>query len=171
MPRIRFEKLDALAADTQGPGKLLWNMESAFLVRDDIWDKMYTAFEAYSAEHSSSLRTPQHSNLGLTLIVPDPDGGADLKLGRWLKKQRQHRHDGGMKPDREARLQKLVDANKFKWSSPPTCIQDSHRDPKEDDRRWNYNFELLKAFGVSQVRVIVCVCMRVRVRVTCIGKY
>lgn len=64
LPRIRFEKLDALAADTQGPGKLLWNMESAFLVRDDIWDKMCTAFEEYSAEHSSSLRTPQHSNLG-----------------------------------------------------------------------------------------------------------
>jgi Helicase associated domain len=108
LPRIRFEKLDALAADSQGPGKLLWNMESAFLVRDDIWDKMCTAFEKYSAEHSSSLRTPHHTNLGLTLIVPDPDGGADLKLGRWLKKQRQHRHDGGMKPDREARLQKLV---------------------------------------------------------------
>ena len=69
LPRIRFEKLDALAADTQGPGKLLWNMESAFLVRDDIWDKMCTAFEEYSAEHSSSLRTSQHSNLGMLVLI------------------------------------------------------------------------------------------------------
>ena len=52
-----------------------------------------------------------------------------------------------------------LDANKFKWSSPPPCIQDSRRDPKEDDRRWNNNFELLKAFGVSQVRMCVCVCV------------
>ena len=56
-----------------------------------------------------------------------------------------------------------LDANKFKWSAPPPCIQDPHRDrdrdPKEDDRRWNYNFELLKAFGDSQVRVCVCVCV------------
>ena len=28
---------------------------------------------------------------GMNLTVQDPDGGPDLKLGRWLKKQRQHR--------------------------------------------------------------------------------
>jgi hypothetical protein len=28
---------------------------------------------------------------GMSLTVPDPQGGPDLKLGRWLKKQRQHR--------------------------------------------------------------------------------
>ena len=32
-----------------------------------------------------------------------------IPLGKWLKKQRQHRQDGAIRPDRENKLQALVD--------------------------------------------------------------
>lgn len=68
--------------------------------------------------------------------------------------------DGGMKPEREARLQALVDSGKIKWSAQNTMSRD--RDTAvtcqggvamtvlSEDKKWNKVYDLLKAYGTSQ---------------------
>lgn len=68
--------------------------------------------------------------------------------------------DGGMKVEREARLQVLVDAGKIKWSAQNTALKE--REPNSaaaasasintlsEDKKWNKIYELLHAYGMSQ---------------------
>jgi hypothetical protein len=67
-----------------------------------------------------------------------------------------HTQDGGMKPEREARLQLLVDAGKIKWSAQNTMIRDRETtggpvvQSFTEDKKWNQIYELLRAYGTSQ---------------------
>ena len=65
-----------------------------------------------------------------------------------------------MKPEREARLQALVDSGKIKWSAQNTMSRErdsavaSSCGPAmtvfSEDKKWNKVFDLLKAYGSSQ---------------------
>ena len=69
--------------------------------------------------------------------------------------------DGGMKVEREARLQVLVDAGKIKWSAQNTALKEREQNSTaaaasasintlSEDKKWNKIYELLHAYGMSQ---------------------
>jgi hypothetical protein len=59
-------------------------------------------------------------------------------LGPWLSWQRNYRRKGTLQPDREAKLQKLVDEGKLLWN-----LNDA------DSNVWLDHFNRLLAFGAE----------------------
>ena len=60
-------------------------------------------------------------------------------LGTWLSTQRQLMRKGKLRPDRQLKLQGLIDEGKLQWVMPSIA---SH-----DDEKWIATFNLLKQFG------------------------
>lgn len=66
------------------------------------------------------------------------EDGSIVALGRWLEKQRRSKKLKTLSPDREGKLQLLVDEGKLYWE-----IYDAER----RSRSWQDKFNLLVAYG------------------------
>jgi hypothetical protein len=76
-----------------------------------------------------------------------------VKLGLWLKKQRQQYREGTLKPERLQQLQELVDQGYFKWElSDGRKLKaiESAKDSVKMNRKWLYNFYILHGYGVLE---------------------
>lgn len=95
------------------------------------WGIMFKALLDFGKEKS-------HYNAPINCESVQPDGSV-LMLGTWLSTQRQLMRKNKLRPDRQAKLQTLVDEGKLQWVMPSIA---SH-----DDEKWNATFNLLKKFG------------------------
>ena len=97
------------------------------------WGLMFRALLDYGKEKC-------HYNAPINCESVQQDGTV-LMLGTWLSTQRQLMRKGKLRPDRQKKLQALVDMGKLQWVMPSIA---SH-----DDEKWNATFELLKSFGAN----------------------
>lgn len=75
---------------------------------DEEFDLRYAAVVQYANEHGNTTIPDL-----LSFKLAD---GSDCILGRWCARQKKKQVAGTLRSDREARLQKLVDAGKFSWT-------------------------------------------------------
>lgn len=72
------------------------------------WNRMFELLVGYGEEHG-------HCRVPSNYSVDPEDGNKPLRLGLWLCSQRQAKSKGKLRPDRETRLQALVDEGKLDW--------------------------------------------------------
>jgi hypothetical protein len=85
--------------------------------------RFYEEFKTCNVPHSYKFRD---------------DDGTIVSLGRWLEKQRRSKKLKTLSPDRDAKLQQLVDEGKLYWE-----IYDAER----RSRSWQDKYNLLVAYG------------------------
>lgn len=68
--------------------------------------------------------------------------GTTVKLGIWLSIQRQLMSRGSLRPEREAELQKLVDAGMMQWDPPSRGLNDG--------KKWAHMLDVLMRYGEEQ---------------------
>jgi hypothetical protein len=76
-----------------------------------------------------------------------------VKLGLWLKKQRQQYRESTLKPERLQQLQELVDQGYFKWEltdGRKLKAIESAKDSVKMNRKWLYNYYILHGYGVLE---------------------
>ena len=83
-------------------GLLQWSMPSIASPDEDKWSAMLEALVKYGDAHG-------HCNVPYSCDSTIRDGSV-VKLGAWLRKQREHKKKGTLRPDREQKLQWLVKA-------------------------------------------------------------
>lgn len=88
-------------------GVLSWELPCVFTVNDARWDIHFQALLEFR-------ELIGHCDVGSRVNYQTSDGSV-LKLGRWLKKQRQNHLDGTMKPRRAFKLQVLIDCGYLHW--------------------------------------------------------
>lgn len=110
-------------------GKLVWFTEGAASLEDVRWDRMYNALVQYGAEHNNDCNIPRSYSCTLS-------DGSVANLGEWLHDQRRNKTDAKRKllPERERRLQDLVDEGKLNW----VLVH---------GERWDRMFQLLLKYG------------------------
>lgn len=121
LPRHREEKLSALIE--QG---FKWDVS----YKSEQWDKRYDALLKFYDEFKSCNVPHSYKYID--------ENGEEVGLGRWLEHQRRCKKLKTLLPDRDRRLQLLVDEKKLYW------------DIYEADRRcrqWQENFNLLVSYG------------------------
>jgi len=85
-------------------GKLSWEVDY-----DNIWERQYRALSLWSERHEGDCNVPYIET------VPLKDGTL-LDLGKWLDNQRTQYSKGKLRPDRQKRLQSLVDQQRLRWT-------------------------------------------------------
>ena len=110
-------------------GLLQWSMPSIASPDDEKWSVMYGALLRYGQKYN-------HCNVPYSHDCTLEDG-TTVKLGAWLRKQREQKKKGSLRSDRDARLLALVDANMLRMPS-------SHA---TDDDQWSTMMEALEAYG------------------------
>lgn len=81
-------------------------------------------------------------NIQSRCVVELPNGEEE-NLGDWLRQQRKYHRKGKLQPDREARLQALVNEGKLSWSGSYTSKSEKYKSQK--DKVWDDNFALFDA--------------------------
>jgi hypothetical protein len=76
--------------------------------RDQNWDLQFESLLAYANKH-------KHCNVRTGYTTNDDDK-PHVNLYAWLALQRRHKKQNKLRPDREKKLQSLVDANLLSWS-------------------------------------------------------
>lgn len=77
--------------------------------RDQNWDAQFEALLAYANKHKHcNVRTGYSSN--------NEEEKPNINLYAWLALQRRHKKQNKLRPDREKKLQSLVDAGLLSWS-------------------------------------------------------
>jgi len=109
-------------------GLLCWAMPSIASPDDEKWTIMYNALVEYGQMYKQCNVPYSHDS-----VLED---GSTVKLGAWLRKQREQKKKGSLRPDRDRRLQKLVDANMLRMPSPHAS----------DDDQWFGMFEVLMEY-------------------------
>eukprot|EP01041_Mallomonas_annulata_P003699 gene3699-7359_t len=110
-------------------GMLLWSMPSIASPDDEKWSIMYSALLKYGKTHKN-CNAPYNYDCKL-------DDGTIAKLGAWLRKQRELKKKGYLRPDRFERLQALVDAKLLRMPS-------AHATDSDD--RWMTMMEALEGY-------------------------
>jgi hypothetical protein len=91
-------------------GAFVWILDASMLGRsvgqpdDDLWIEKWNLLKKYADQHGDGNVS---SGFCMTL-----DDGSIAKLGLWLKKQRQMKKSGKLKPYREILMQELVEQGK-----------------------------------------------------------
>lgn len=138
-------------------GLLTWVMldEATGQFDDSKWDAMFEAVLLYGREHDGNCNIP-------VKYVTKLQNGLDVKLGAWLSCQRQLKRgtaDLKLRPDREARLQGLVNEGMLAWDfhSESMMVEEEVEEsvlvvsPEivADDERWDAMFDSLLVYGSS----------------------
>jgi len=112
-------------------GMLCWAMPSIAFPDDEKWTMMYNALVQFGTTYGHCNVPYSHES---TL-----EDGTTAKLGAWLRKQREQKKKGILRPDRNARLQELVDAHMLR-------LPCSHF---TDDSHWMHMLEMLEDYGAK----------------------
>lgn len=83
--------------------------------RDQNWDLQFEALLAYANKH-------KHCNVRTGYTISDEDK-PHVNLYAWLALQRRHKKQNKLRPDREKKLQSLVDAGMLSWSGNETNLR------------------------------------------------
>jgi len=114
LPSYRLRLLQQLVDE----GKLRWYFEkeeleqqgkSNFCVDDEAWDEKFALLLQYGQANGGNCNIPQ------AYVCKGADG-TDIKLGKWLAKQREQQINGKLRLNRLEKLQDLVDAGKLSWT-------------------------------------------------------
>mmetsp|Transcript_36221 Transcript_36221/g.36899 ORF Transcript_36221/g.36899 Transcript_36221/m.36899 type:complete len:390 (-) Transcript_36221:131-1300(-) len=94
-------------------GMLDWELvgseQSSAVISDSKgWDERFQMILDYGESNNGNCNVPSS-------IIRTSSDGVEVKLGKWVSFQRALRKRGRLHPDREARLQALVDQGKFGW--------------------------------------------------------
>lgn len=93
-------------------GLMAWVLDRSLICTDDgKWDTMFEVLIQYGEDHGGNCNVP----FRFTWTLPD---NTKVKLGLWLYHQRQYKKGigGKLRPDREKKLQDLVDVGSLKWN-------------------------------------------------------
>jgi hypothetical protein len=101
---------------------------------EDDWLMMYDFLLCFAEEY-------KHCFVPFNYEFPLGDG-TTVKLGIWLSIQRQLHSRDSLRPDREAELQKLVDAGMMCWDPPNRGLNDG--------RKWAHMLDVLLRYGEEQ---------------------
>lgn len=109
-------------------GLLQWVMPSIASPDDEKWAAVFESLVQFGNQHG-------HCNVpyGRDSTLED---GTNIRLGAWLRKQRELMKTGSLRPDREARLQTLVDKGLLKLPPSQTTAKD----------QWSAAVSLIKSY-------------------------
>eukprot|EP01041_Mallomonas_annulata_P000237 gene237-429_t len=117
--------------DLVDKGLLQWSMPSIASPDDEKWTVMFNALLKYGQKHNH-FNVPYSHDCTL-------EDGSQVKLGAWLRKQREQKKKGNLRPDRDDRLQSLVEAGVLRMPSAHTT----------DDDQWNSMMDALEGYGAK----------------------
>ena len=117
----KFDRLQFLVEK----GLLDWG-EKKLITDEARWDSMWDQLQEY-------VRAFGHANIPERYIVASEDG--DIKLGRWLDRQRGHIKQGKMRSDRLPKFQELMERG--------LLIKDT---VEEDERKWIAYYDTLVSY-------------------------
>lgn len=94
-------------------GKFKWVLDTAAAPDNTKWLRMFEALLQYGQEHDGNCNVPQSHSV----LLHD---GTLANVGEWLHSQRQNKKGKrkdcrGLRADREAKLQELVDQGRLSW--------------------------------------------------------
>mmetsp|Transcript_32226 Transcript_32226/g.32851 ORF Transcript_32226/g.32851 Transcript_32226/m.32851 type:complete len:509 (-) Transcript_32226:88-1614(-) len=126
---LRQDRLDMLQSLVD-QDKLVWEMDCLLAAKEEeSWNLKYELLLRYAEENGGEC------NVKGSYICRLYDG-TEVKLGGWLSEQRAHKRRGTLRPDREARLQQLVDAGQLDW-----VIDLKYAE------KWNERYEAMLRYG------------------------
>jgi len=121
-------------------GLLQWSIPSIASPDDEKWTLMYSSLLKYGQVHGHCNVPYSHS---CTLV-----DGSLVKLGAWLRKQREQKKKGSLRPDRDENLAILVNANILRMPS---------QQATEDDQ-WATMMDALEGYGAKHGHCNVSQC-------------
>jgi hypothetical protein len=126
---LRIER-DTQLQQLVDKGLLLWSMPSIASPDDEKWNIMYNALLSYGKTNGNCNVPYNHE-----CVLED---NTIVKLGAWLRKQRELRKKGNLRPDRFESLQSLVDANMLRMPSAHAT---------DNDDRWLVMMDALEGYA------------------------
>eukprot|EP01042_Synura_sphagnicola_P002642 gene2642-3198_t len=112
-------------------GKLMWVMPSIASPDDDKWNLMYDALKKFGEVNG-------HCNVPYSYSCRVEDG-SNVKLGAWLRKQREQKKKGALRLDREMKMQALMNLGLLRM---PTAFSTT----AGDDDQWSMMINAVEEF-------------------------
>lgn len=115
------------------------NFKNTVSKRDLNWETQYEALVNYANKHGHCNVRSAH---------PDSDDKPHINLYAWLALQRRHKKSNKLRPDREQKLQILVDEGKLGWFGENVNEKsDSASTPPSPFPKWEHVFESILIYA------------------------